>query len=1367
MSEQESKPSSLQPESRFLNRGLFSDHFLKARLPQWKEWQCDGELSEFRKKLVSLYESTKAILPMANEAQTEKEFVQPVLDLLGYAGSYIVQAPTQIGEHTNRPDYALFPDQAAKNKAYGKLKDNDYTLCICVADAKYWERELDLAKTSPRDTFTNQNPSFQIHQYLVGTKQTWGILTNGRLWRLYCAKSHLPLGNYYQVDLLQLLDAPEEALKYFYLFFRKAALIQVDGKSFLDRVLEDSNQYAVELEADIKERAYEVVELLCRGFAAGFSTDQLTGQTLRDIYDNSLTLLYRLLFVFYAEARDLLPLTANQTYRDKYSLHRLTQEIDEALAKDYHLSAKSTVYYNRARDLFKLISEGDPDLGVPEYNGGLFNPEEHPFLENHSIADAFLVRAIHQLARIQDKKLGREVAVDYNTLSELHLGSIYEGLLEFKPRIADSDLVIIKEKGSIKYAPAEKHPEKKVAYKKGELYLANDKGERKASGSYYTPEYIVNYIVENTLDPLAKEAQEKVRALKPEVDKAIAKWEKLKEQKQGLEPTEKYDRAIAEERERLLEPYLSLKVLDPAMGSGHFLARATDYLAEAIATDPYIKPPGEIGEDSELTYWRRRVVESCIYGVDLNPLAVELAKLTLWLKTMAKSKPLSFLNHHLRVGNSLIGARVADLDEIPKAKPRRGKAVDLSRAPVQLGLFQEAFNKKLYDLLQNRALIAQFPTETLEDVHKKEKWERDFEHNMRRFRILADLWISTYFGNSVAWDTYNTLVENLQSPEPNWEKLLQKESVQKATAMGEEKRFFHWELEFPEVFYDEKGNRKPDAGFDAVIGNPPYVGFHGFADVKPVLHELFITTRGKFDIYIPFWERSLALLREGGVVSFICPSGFMKREHGIGLRELVQKHKLVALHDFEHAQVFEGVTNYTCIPKIIKGREKTEIVNTMVTFGSDPKSPEFQLTAESLVDQVGGWVLPSKTSVATNIMLTGPHILPLNKVADIIAEGIVTGKNDVFLLDSKKWSNGKLESVIRPALRGECVDRYEIDWDGTLLIYPYKIVGENTTVLEETALATEAPKTYKYLTKSKARLKGRPYFERSGKLWYELWNQRNMSHQSQPKLVVQENSVRCEFVYDPGEYFYLDTCCGLSLPSESPLSYFYLLNLLNSSLVDFAFRKVTVPKAGGHFIHKPMYLQQIPIRRINFTTTKKERKQLLAKGKKLYQRYLASHDWGEVLAFVGECLPQKADGTPDTEHEKSDVVHDLLAFLAEEMTRLNKEKQSKIKGFLTWLEKEILKGSVEDQKNKTRIKDFHNGTFEDLLDVLKKNKVVPDPCPSSIRDTIASEFSAAVNALTPLKTQIEATDSLIDRVVYRLYGLTEAEIAIVEGAKTS
>ena len=442
--ELDEKQNKLTPASNwFQNRGLFSDHYLKERLPEQEEWKVDSRLAIFRDELLALYQAKKSILSYLNEAQTEDEFIKPVLDLLGYTDSYIVQAATKLGQQTNRPDYALFPDTETKNEAYIKIESNDYTQCIGIADAKYWERELDLAKTNDRDTFKNLNPSFQVAGYLTGTKQNWGILTNGRLWRLYSTKSHLSLGNYYQVDIVQLLEeAPAEALKYFYIFLRKEALLRIDGQSFLDRVLEGSEEYAVELETDIKERAYDVVELLCRGFAADFADGKVNDANLKDIYDNSLTLLYRLLFVFYAEARELLPLTANASYRDNYSLRRLVHDIDEVFKKGYELSPASTQYYHQLKTLFNLINNGDLKLGIPEYNGGLFDPPEHPFLETHTIPDSHLIKAIHQLARITDKKLKREVAVDYNTLSERHLGSIYEGLLEFRPRIAQHDVVV-------------------------------------------------------------------------------------------------------------------------------------------------------------------------------------------------------------------------------------------------------------------------------------------------------------------------------------------------------------------------------------------------------------------------------------------------------------------------------------------------------------------------------------------------------------------------------------------------------------------------------------------------------------------------------------------------------------------------------------------------------------------------------------------------------------------------------------------------------------------------------------------------------------------------------------------------------------
>lgn len=1323
----------------FQNRGLFSDHFLKARLPQWKEWETDEELATFRKELMSLYESTKPILPTLNEAQTEKEFIQPLLDLLGYANSYIVQAPTKVGQQTNRPDYALFPDETTKYKAYRKLKGNDYTQCIGIADSKYWERELDLAKSSERDTLTNQNPSFQIASYLTGTQQKWGILTNGRLWRLYCIKSHLPLGNYYQVDLVKLLEeASEENLKYFYLFFRKAALLQVDDKSFLDRVFEGSEEYAVELEADIKERAYEVVELLCRGFAAGFSKKQLAELALKDIYDNSLTLLYRLLFVFYAEARELLPLNASVSYRDNYSMHKLTHDIDEIYMKGQHLSDQSTIYYQRIGSLFKLIDGGDPSLGVPEYNGGLFDQEEHPFLEERTIADAFLVQAIYQLARVIDKKLGREVTVDYNTLSERHLGSIYEGLLEFKPRIAPHDLVTIKEKGSIKYAPAGKHPSKKVAYGKGELYLANDKGERKASGSYYTPEYIVNYIVENTIDPLVKEAQDKTKTIKPKVDEAIAKWQKLKEQKQGLEPTGKYDCAIAGERERLLEPYLSLKVLDPAMGSGHFLARATDFLAEAIATDPYIEPPTELAEESELTYYRRRVVESCIYGVDLNPLAVELAKLTLWLGTMAKSKPLSFLNHHLRVGNSLIGAKVAELDELPKVKKKKGKSIDLSRAPVQLGLFQQAFNQKLYDLLQNRALIAQLPTETLEDIHNKEKWERDFEHSAERFHTLADLWVSTYSDNNVRWDEYNTLVENLQSPQPEWEKLLEKASVRKALAMRDEKHFFHWELEFPEVFYDEQGNRKADAGFDAVIGNPPYdvlaekeQGFEVGPDKDFYSHCVYLQPAlgGKLNYYRLFSALSIWLCRTCGYHSFIVPMALIGDAQAQPLRSYILTNtQLLSIEAFPQKddpnnRVFEEAKLSTCIYILSKQKPSTPF-SLRIHPGKLILiiSAQIELTVKDveLLD-------PDEMSIPSMPGTDAKHVafgvaLAKRCLGHRFREIAVSQQGEVNLTThAPLLSDLPIGSEV---LRGANVDRYEFNEE------PKQ--GTPVYLRVKRFLHGKKPDTKAFDHKD-----------------IRIGYQRGAAIDNWRRIIA------C--IIEPNS-FCSDTVNYIVRPQND---LYFVLSLLSSQLFEWRFRLTSTNN------HVNSYeVDSLPLRPINFTTPEEEREQLLKQARKLYQEYLDNHDWGNTLAFISEQLPVNEDGTPDTEHEQSDVVHDLLAFLAKEMTRLNKEKQSKIKSFLNWLEKEILKGSIENQKNKTKIKGFHKSSLEDLLDILKKNKAVPDPCPSNIRDTIAGEFSPAVNVLAPLKARVKATDSLIDQIVYKLYGLTDDEIAIVRGKET-
>ena len=284
-------------------------------------------------------------------------------------------------------------------------------------------------------------------------------------------------------------------------------------------------------------------------------------------------------FVLNAEARDLLSTNPQTKYYKHYGIQRIKDKVTNE--KGEFISNK-TVLYDDLLALFHLINGSDEklnkDMSIPRYNGGLFDPERYKFLEENKAGDDILSEVIYELSYRTDKT-GETHSIDYKGLGERHLGTVYEGLLEYKFSLAN-----------------------------GKVVLQNDKGERKATGAYYTPDYIVKYIVENTLTPILKEIDEKVKKeYKGEKDDSFAK------------------------------EVLKLNICDPAMGSGHFLVEAVQYLADEIAYHPTTElktPKGET--EDEINYWKRKVVESCIYGVDIKELAVELAKLSLWLKTVDK-----------------------------------------------------------------------------------------------------------------------------------------------------------------------------------------------------------------------------------------------------------------------------------------------------------------------------------------------------------------------------------------------------------------------------------------------------------------------------------------------------------------------------------------------------------------------------------------------------------------------------------------------------------------------------------------------------------------------------------------------------------
>ena len=308
------------------------------------------------------------------------------------------------------------------------------------------------------------------------------ILTNGRLWRLYARHAHSRATNYYEIDLGEVLDVtgllaadPSDSFRYFWLLFRRQAFElrpvprkgQTLPESLLDELLVESQAFARRLGDSLKDKVFEDV---FPDLAAGFATDLLRNRAgsvlsqedLDRVFRGTLTFLYRLLFLLYAEARDLLPVREVRGYY-QISLARLREEVGEAAGPGITDSAReigkryrddSFALYDRLTRLFQVIDQGDVEANVPKYNGGLFLSEPRDedmlseaeaarFLLTTRVADAPLARAIDRLARDEDEKSKELVPIDYKSLGVRQLGSIYEGLLEFRLRVALEEMAIV------------------------------------------------------------------------------------------------------------------------------------------------------------------------------------------------------------------------------------------------------------------------------------------------------------------------------------------------------------------------------------------------------------------------------------------------------------------------------------------------------------------------------------------------------------------------------------------------------------------------------------------------------------------------------------------------------------------------------------------------------------------------------------------------------------------------------------------------------------------------------------------------------------------------------------------------------------
>ncbi len=644
----------------------------------------------------------------------------------------------------------------------------------------------------------------------------WGLVYNGCRLRLVDAARPWSR-RCLDFDLAIALADERSASAFRSLVHRRALADQ--GRTSLAALVEQSDAHGDAVCVSLGHGVLEALTALLNGL------DRRTAPTAEGLppFEQAVTLVYRLLFLLFAEARALVP-TWHHVYREAYTIDALCRRV---------LSRRPPIgLWTTLQAISRLAHSGcrAGDLIVTPFNGRLFSPRHTPLGERGRVADEVVARAVLSLAT-RTSAAGRR-RISYADLDVEQLGAVYERVLEYQPSRAGTA-----------------------------IQLTRTCTERKQTGSFYTPRSMTDFLVRRSLQPL-----------------------------------------IAG---RSAEAILRLRVLDPAMGSGAFLVAACRYLATA-AEQALVREGEWRPDDSAPTRraeLRRAVAQRCLYGVDSNPTAVQLARLSLWLTTLASERPLTFLDHHVVVGDSLLGAGFHDLARHP-ASGRRRQRRDERTLPL-FGADAEA--QMARHVLPDRFRLASDPDDTPGSVREKERALAALSAPgtpLSRWKTAADVWCASWFrtGGSLSAGTYGDVLASLVDRPSSLRPRQHAAIIGEAATVAQRRRFFHWELEFPEVFFDAAGRRLPDGGFDAVIGNPPWDvlradsgdarararardGRRGeqcfFRDAGVYRHQ----GTGHANRYQQFLERVLQLARPGGGrIGMILPSGLATDRGSTALR---------------------------------------------------------------------------------------------------------------------------------------------------------------------------------------------------------------------------------------------------------------------------------------------------------------------------------------------------------------------------------------------------------------------------------------------------------------------------------------------------
>ncbi|GIK76111.1 MAG: hypothetical protein BroJett021_50990 [Chloroflexota bacterium] len=618
----------------------------------------------------------------------------------------------------------------------------------------------------------------------------WGFLSNGYRLRILRDNASLTRQAYVEFDLEAMMDG--EVYSDFVLLWLLCHQSRVEGEKPSDcwlekwmKVAEDQGTRALDQLRDGVEAAITALGLGFLEYPANHALrDKLTGGELsaQDYYRQLLRMVYRLLFLFVAEDRNLLLNPAADTpARERYIHYYSTQRL-RRMAETFKGTRHPDLFEGLRLVMYLLSGDGNgagAGLGLVPLGSFLFSDAAVKEVISCQIANSHLLDAIRALSLTYDQRAQVYRTVDYRNLGSDELGSIFESLLELHPQIN---------------VPARR------------FALSTAAGnERKTTGSYYTPESLVHALLDSALNPVLAEAT-----------------------KQG-------EAAI-----------LDLKVCDPACGSGHFLIAAANRMAKALAflrTGEEEPPPAAIQEA------KRDIISHCIYGVDINPMAVELCKVNLWMEALEPGKPLNFLDHRIQVGNSLLGTTpklmaggIPDDAFNPIEGDDKQYATTMKKLNREERRARETGQRSMFELIEPPAdygylteamhALGDTPDDTLDAVRRKEAQyaalARDSEYV--KARLLADAWCAAFVWekqqNGLPLPMTDLLYRRMEK-DPLAENL---QSVREyVVELKERYQFFHWHVAFPDVFtvpddlkHAENEQTGWHGGFNVILGNPPW-----------------------------------------------------------------------------------------------------------------------------------------------------------------------------------------------------------------------------------------------------------------------------------------------------------------------------------------------------------------------------------------------------------------------------------------------------------------------------------------------------------------------------------------------------------------